>query len=292
MTITNRGQNVLNFAIPSIEYVAENVPTPGPRPDSPITEPAKAIADTFTSAAGVLGAGGPDAFGYRWTDSYDSRGPTYNWVEILTSGIGITFSNSINRGPYPIGFSFPFYGETYTTFRVCSNGWISFTSLSGDALNRSLPSTIAPANLIAPYWDDLNVTVGDVLYRADGQRLIVEYKAVARNVVGGFCTFQLHLYPTGRIEFHYQVVPETLDGATIGIQNAASNIGLTVAHNERFIRNNHAIRIEANPPWLSATPAGGSLEPGASTVVTLGFNATGRNENRRTMTIGWQPFDS
>ena len=86
------------------------------------------------SAAGtgypiVLGAGGPDDFGYVWIDSDESGGPTYSWTDITATGTTITGLGDDNVvGPFPIAFDFPFYGESKTQFWVNSNGTIGFTS--------------------------------------------------------------------------------------------------------------------------------------------------------------------
>jgi hypothetical protein len=78
----------------------------------------------------TLGSGGPDMFGYRWKDSDEAGGPTFDWFDI--SGIGTPVagldSDDKNFGPVPIGFSFPFYGDNFDTVNVCTNGWVSFTS--------------------------------------------------------------------------------------------------------------------------------------------------------------------
>ena len=71
----------------------------------------------------------------------------------LGEGVDETLSRLI--ATYPIGFDFSFYGVEYSEFRVCSNGWMSFTSTSTDYSNDPLPATGAPENLLAVFWDDL-----------------------------------------------------------------------------------------------------------------------------------------
>ena len=82
---------------------------------------------------GILGTGGPDAFGYTWIDSDEPGGPIFDWVDISGIGTPIVFDptgykDDGNVGPFPIGFSFNFYGNTFDQFRACTNGWLSFTS--------------------------------------------------------------------------------------------------------------------------------------------------------------------
>lgn len=277
LTITNRGIAPLTWSIPAVSYVraaaaAEDAATAadGPTPEKGATTPDSTVISH-------LGAGGPDAYGYRWVDSDATGGPAYNWIEIQTSGTSVPMAGDDDlRGPYQIGFTFPFYGREYTTFRVSSNGWISFaTTQVLPNVNRALPTNASGA-CIAPYWDDLTLyqNSGRVYYRYDGQRLIVEFKNVPRDVVGGLCSFQIHLYPSGRIEFHYQVIPETDDSATIGIQNHFGNVGLQAAFNSRYAHPYLAVRFEAWPQWLTASPTSGTLMADASTTVVLDFDAS------------------
>ncbi len=55
----------------------------------------------------VLGAGGPDDFGYVWIDSDEPGGPNFSYTDISTTGspiYGLSDDNVV--GPYNIGFEF------------------------------------------------------------------------------------------------------------------------------------------------------------------------------------------
>ena len=75
------------------------------------------------------GFGAPDIFGHYWVDSNAPGGPVFEWVDI--SGVGETVGNANNAsfGPFDLGFSFPYYGDTYTQVRISDNGFITFDSV-------------------------------------------------------------------------------------------------------------------------------------------------------------------
>lgn len=66
----------------------------------------------------------------------------------------------------PIGFSFDFYGTTYSSVYVSSNGFISFLSGQGSGCcsGQNLPSTSFPNGVIAGWWEDLNPPQGGSIY--------------------------------------------------------------------------------------------------------------------------------
>ncbi len=61
---------------------------------------------------------------------------------------------------YDLPFLFPFFGEFYSTCWVCSNGFIDFGGSDADYTN-STAELIANIR-IAPMWDDLKTTSGDI----------------------------------------------------------------------------------------------------------------------------------
>ena len=51
----------------------------------------------------------------------------------------MTMTDDTYLGPFSIGFDFCFFGEIYTQFYICSNGWISFvTPVAGWSTNWTL----------------------------------------------------------------------------------------------------------------------------------------------------------
>jgi photosystem II stability/assembly factor-like uncharacterized protein len=253
--------------VPSVTRAVQ--PVPEVRKDGTIR-----IPDAGEKIAATDAAGGPDAFGYFWKDSREAGGPAFQWVDIRPTGTLIPLTgDDVNTGTFPVGFPFPFYGSIYTNFYVCTNGFISFTSTSSEYQNSGLPSGSAPAAIVAPYWDDLEVTSARIYYRYDGTKCIIQYQQVRK--VGDPSTeftFEIFLFPNGRIEFQYLTMTGDVTSSTGGIQNAAQTQGLTVYFNSAFIQNNLAVLIRRD--WISTSPLSGSVPLAASGNVGVAFDAT------------------
>jgi hypothetical protein len=166
---------------------------------------------------------------YIWTTA------PYEWVDISTIGTNTGISvDDQNLGPFTLGFAFPFYGTTYTSIRVCSNGWLSFTSTSTFYNNTAIPATAEPNNVLYPFWDDMYWPgTGQVLYYADAanQRFIVSWLAVPHISGTEPYTYQAILYPNGNIIYQYQTIPTATPGntsCTVGVENATGTQGVQV----------------------------------------------------------------
>jgi hypothetical protein len=222
----------------------------------------------------LLGSGGPDAFGYTWIDSDEPGGPAYDWIDIQGSGIQIPLTgDDENQGPFDIGFDFPFYGEVFSTFNICTNGFVSFTSASAFFYNYGLPDPNAPENLLAVFWDDMDFRMGgEAWYNTDGSQLVISYIGVPHYSSGGPYTYQIVLNSNGIIRYNYQEINYPDDSNTIGIQNGDASIGLQVAYNQTYVHSELTIRISAG--WLSTNPGSGTVAPGGNTNVTVICDAT------------------
>ena len=82
----------------------------------------------------------------------------YGWVEIADNGMGTNIcltDDSVTE--IPIGFDFNYYGNTYDTLTVSSNGWASFEKCNIPYFwNFSIPFPLGPSAMLAPFMDDLD----------------------------------------------------------------------------------------------------------------------------------------
>ncbi len=281
ITITNNSAGTLDWTIPtpSLNFGTAAI-------NKPIIL-AKGVEPT-PGEPQLLGAGGPDGFGYRWQDSDEPGGPTFAWVDIAQPGNAIALTgDDANGGPVNIGFNFPFYGGTFNSVRVCTNGWLSFTDTGTGYSNQTLPNSGAPANLVAPFWDDLNFGTSNLAYAYnDGSKFVVSWVGVPRySDAASVMTFQAILYPSGEIRYQYLTMTGLTNSATIGMQNAAKTIGLQTAANQAYVHNNLAVRIIPLRQWLTSSPTSGHIAPFSSQLVNVGFDATGLGSGVYTGTV-------
>lgn len=265
---------------------AATISVPDAAPWAPLPEAALVAAALAVPKAGGAALpgpapaahGGPDGFGYRYEDSDEPTGPAFDWVDIRGTGTRIPFSgDDENLGPFPIGFAFPFYGETFNAFRAASNGFLSFTSRAATYANTPLPAAApaVPENLLAVFWDDLDFTAGgSAWYAYDGTRLVVQFQDVRRHGETAPNSFAALLYPDGRIVYQYAALQTGVrNSATIGIQNAARTTGLQVAFNAAFGRDGLAVRFTPPARFLRVTPGGGTIVPGGFVDLALRFDS-------------------
>ena len=220
--------------------------------------------------------GGPDSFGNYWIDSDQTGGPTYNWVEI--NGVGTSPGNDDdgNYGPFDLGFNFDFYGTTYDAVRICTNGFISFTATATAYTNQGIPSSSDPNSLIAPFWDDLDVGSGGVIYYYSdlaNDRFIVEWDAAEHYPSGNPETFQVILNADGTILYQYQTIALNT-GCTVGIENQTGTDGLQVVFDSDYLHSGLAILFNHATPWLDVDPVEGMVAPYSDVTLDVLFDAT------------------
>jgi hypothetical protein len=225
-----------------------------------------AIFFLFAAVSADAGSGGPDSFGYKWKDSDEAAGPSFNYINISSSGTPVSGLSDDNFvGPFPIGFAFSFYGKTYTEFYIGSNGLIGFGSTAGLGAftNRVIPTDFPPNNIVAWLWDDL-IPRDDtrVYYQNFSDKLVIQFvqygsRAAANERVNA----EVILYNTGRIVIQYAGFTANwpLNSATVGLENGDGADGLNVVYNAAYLRNALAIRFSTNA-MIPETPV--LLSPG------------------------------
>src|SRR5262249_15473293 len=143
-----------------------------------------------------------------------------------------------------------------------------------EGVNLPLPSASAPANLVAPFWSDLDFRgARRAVYAADGSAFTVQYTDVPRFSGQGTYTFQVTLRDTGEIDFRFLSMTGATNVATTGIQDATRTDALQVAFDRGYVHDRLLVRIVPLPQWLTADPARGRLRAGESQDVTLAFDA-------------------
>ncbi|MBN2466364.1 hypothetical protein JXD38_12160 [candidate division WOR-3 bacterium] len=192
----------------------------------------------------LLLAIGPDQGGYRWVDSDESGGPAFNWIDISGSGTLITLADDDNQGPFALGLAFDFYGRQRDSVRVCSNGWVSFSSESHQFHHHPIPDARDPNSLIAALWADLDPSQGgSVYYLQDSahERFIVSWVDVPLRGTTDSCTFQVVMDTSGDIVLQYLRLPEAawlgVDSCSVGIENDSGTVGLEYLHNGLPVEN-------------------------------------------------------
>lgn len=227
---------------------------------------------------------GPDEYGYYAYENIDvgfSATPTYSWTELDPEFGGSGATPHLVRDdthviiPIP---AFTFYGQSYDSLSICSNGWVSFGHATlPEFRNWEIPSAIGPPAMLCPFWDDL-ISNGDSIHpndnmqhevftRNDGNRFIIEWRSLNRaGLQSGqtnhdFCIFQCILeYPAsgdGSVLFLYNQITNTditNNYASVGIQDALHLRGLGLTFANTYIPSvaplvaGRAIRFTTTPP--------------------------------------------
>jgi len=234
----------------------------------------------------VLGAGGPDSYGYSWIDSDEPGGPACNWMDISATGISVSVSSLGDDGmvgPFPMGFTFPFYGVNKTEFYIASNGAVSFRPATSFAYsNTSIPTNNTTTNdFIALFWDDLYsaYTGCAVYYQNFADYTIVQYDNTSRLSYSAYTMdMQVIIYRNGSIKVQYKDITDgfNLASATVGLQSSVPSVGLQVAYNTSYVHNNLAIFFSSGIPADFITdvePAFGTILPEYGIEITITYNS-------------------
>ena len=245
-------------------------------------------SDVFIRAGSVSAA--TDDFGYACKDSNQPGGPTYEWVDITTTGTEILpDSDDQYVEQIPVGFFFNFYGNDYSEVSVTNNGIVM--AGTGDYDNEPIGSS-GIDNFIAPFWDDIVTwdTAGAVYYQTIGTApnriFVVEWYDNQHyySSTSGI-TFEVILYEgSNNIKFQYQDVDfgdEYYNGgaeATVGIEGPDGQ-GLQYSYNEQVLSPGMAILFTfpafsgTNMRLSKAAPV--SMDQGNTMTYSLYYNNFG-----------------
>lgn len=284
LTISNSGSGPLEFSLPGFEALSllsqpgiEKNETSRIYPDDKQVDRGN---DNRVGHPVILGAGGPDDFGNSWIDSNEPGGPSFNWVDISDIGDELTALTGTwdDNTSVDLPFDFGFYGESYGSATVSVNGWITFGGFTGGGFtNTEIPNPNEPNNLLAVFWDDLDMRTEGTVYTYHDQsanRFIIQWDGVPKSFDGGSeMTFQAILNANGSIVYQYYSMNGNLEANTVGIENADGTDGLQVAFNTSYVENGLAVRFASTPDFITPDITDGVIDPGESMDIEFTFDA-------------------
>jgi hypothetical protein len=211
--------------------------------------------------------------------------------DISATGTEVAWSTGTNddgNASVPIGFTFPFFSNTYTSAFVVTNGFIAFATTTDFSNDCPVPNTLAPNNAIYPYWDDFHIGTATFAHvgrvytetRTSPNRFIVQWNRVGRYNLGDVPTdentFEAVLFENGNIEFRYGTITALAAcDATIGLEDSAGTTGLNY-DNTLLGTGDVALSITAQNPCPQG-PTTGACCAGTTCSVATAAACTGAN---------------
>ena len=251
--------------------------------------PVGAVTGTFPAQYNASGSGNTYVDGNNITVL--SEPPNYvqtlnasgfNWID-ATNGTNTGLYADDNSVSQTLPFNFTFYGNTYNSMHISSNGLISFDGANSSYTGFSLPSSNPLArNIIAPYWADLynGGGQGTIYTKTIGtpgnQTFVIQWNQVQKCCGSGSLTFQVLLNQDGTIVFQYLNMSELGSTASIGVADSTGTVARQATYGTNILSNNY--RITYNLP---APPAPTNI----TTTCTPGTSGTNSSGNTATTNV-------
>jgi gliding motility-associated-like protein len=213
---------------------------------------------TLTANLSQCGPGGANP---NQTTNYNCVNIPY--VAQTNTGNQLFMGDDTQQGPFNIGFTFCYFGQTYTQFYVGSNGWISFSPGQPTTFTSTpIPNTgfNIPKNCIMGPWQDWHPGVGgQIRYQVQGtapcRKLVVSWLNMPMfGCTSTLGTFHIVIYESSNyIENHIQSKQFCgwANGTAVqGIHNQAGTAAITVVgrNSTQWTANNDAYR------WVPSGP--------------------------------------
>ncbi|MCC5807178.1 MAG: choice-of-anchor D domain-containing protein [Opitutales bacterium] len=231
----------------------------------------------YHDAPGETGDGGRrDTFGYRWEDSRDADGPEFAWTPVDETGTEVTLGDD-DSVEVALPFAFSFFGRTYESVRLSSNGYLTFGPEGAANIPHTFPNPEPPNAVIAGFWADWDPSAGGTVHVLGMEdRWIAQFTDVPLFASGTTATFQMILYENGDFRFQYD---DPLDIGTrqsfparVGWENEDGTDGATIMASSDFEREGRVFHVRS-PEWLRVQPREGSVDAAESTALSVRIDA-------------------
>ncbi|CAG7580485.1 MAG: putative cell envelope proteinase [uncultured marine phage] len=163
------------------------------------------------------------------------------YVAQTNTGTIVPMSDDSQAGPFPIGFNFCFFGNTYNQFYIGSNGWVSFSAgMPTTFTSATIPSAAfgVPKNCIMAPWQDWHPGLGgEIRYETQGtapcRTLIVSWMNVPMySCTGTTGTFHVVIHESSNLIENFienkQFCAWAGGTGVQGIHNLPGTVGITV----------------------------------------------------------------
>ncbi len=199
---------------------------------------------------------------------------------------------------YTLPFAFPFYGTTYTTVYISSNGIVTFaeTAATGWSPYVDSVSGLASYKIIAAAWNDwyTSTTPRYDIYAYNvssggNSGLAIRWDVFRYYTLSRTAQFEMMLFNNGNIKFNYGPASEAYGASTqggdvtIGLSNAGSTIASALMNRTPFSMNylpsttftynagNYTETVSSQSDWIPANTignnSGGASAPGGINAV-------------------------
>ncbi|MGD0899501.1 MAG: hypothetical protein ABR915_16840, partial [Thermoguttaceae bacterium] len=212
--------------------------------------PTAVLGQSYSVTLAATGGVGSDAWSIASGTNYTESDPGTGW---LGGGTAQGWQADNASWSLALPWAFPYYGTSYSSVNVCSNGFLDFTSTSTSASNSQ--AALASAVRIAPLWEDLTTaTAGDNIYVTSNANYVA-VRWAAHTVSGSYpVNFEAVLYPNGDVKFNY--------GAAMSGLTPTSGVSRGDSAHYTLSRIDQASSIPANISSLMVHP--GTVPPGLS----------------------------
>jgi hypothetical protein len=222
--------------------------------------PARAATFGMNGALGTPGARNEACYPYALVNL------PVAWEDISGFGAGL-FAQNTDDAYTRVDLSsapFTYFGVSRPAVWVDTNGHMAFADPGGAKYsNATTPTSASPAAMLAPFWDDLQVAAvpSQIFWArlpglgANPGRWIIQFSHVTHLGAGDDLNFEVKLFDTGVIEFHYlgmtsgSTSTHYADGnsATIWMCAPDFSSAMPIGLNQAVIQPNSAYRFTPNP---------------------------------------------
>jgi hypothetical protein len=194
---------------------------------------AAAISLALAPMASAVSCPGPDAFGHTCISPFPACQPVLAPNVVHTTGDDVCTLRDI-------GFTATHYGVPFTQVGVSTNGLLTIGACATNFTNDCpLPNAALPNGIIAPFWDDANLSLGGGTI-SDGTSGAAPFRIYAvqfTNVpqfanAANRATFQVQIHENGGcgelVVVYFDTIIESVGtwSPTVGIENASGTDGL------------------------------------------------------------------